>query len=609
MGQVSEVQGRRVFVAVDRDKNLSEVIFNGDVLTNVSVNSFVEIRKGFLSIIGRIEGERVEEVRPQQPPSGRQESVRVNRVLSIALTGYIDHYGAFRGGMKELPLIGNEAFVVPREKLLQIHNLVLDAGAPQVSIATVYGDHFDVTFPVDGLFNMHIAIFGNTGSGKSNTLAHLYQELFREMCARNADAFRDRCRFVIFDFNGEYAGDACITNEKTVYSLTTQNEDGDRLPLDESSLLDLEVVSILGDATERTQKPFIARAIELQRRTLESGNPAAYLRAIVRDHVEQTLRMGDRVNARLLIDLLKNVVPEHDENGDPVNLERGLDWHGTMHCWRLTLPGLQQYFNDFHAEPERTVIHQQVDRVEIETDLLSRLIMFLYVQLVDDILRNRAQNEHVAPLIGRLSRRRRDIAKVFDTSGETQIWQSNLIVINLDRVNLGMKKVLPLLVAKNLYEEHKADHVGKTLSIIIDEAHNILSTESSREAETWKDYRLETFEEIIKEGRKFGVFVTIASQRPNDISPTISSQAHNYFIHRLVNQHDLRTISTAVSYIDRATEEAIPTLATGTCVFSGVASQMPLLIDVKPLDQALRPHSETRTFATIVPSVIDELIG
>jgi hypothetical protein len=39
----------------------------------------------------------------------------------------------------------------------------------------------------------------------------------------------------------------------------------------------------------------------------------------------------------------------------------------------------------------------------------------------------------------------------------------------------------------------------------VDEAHNILSEKSDREAEQWKDYRLETFEEIIKEGRKFGV--------------------------------------------------------------------------------------------------------
>jgi hypothetical protein len=47
---------------------------------------------------------------------------------------------------------------------------------------------------------------------------------------------------------------------------------------------------------------------------------------------------------------------------------------------------------------------------------------------------------------------------------------------------------------------------------------------------------LETFEEIIKEGRKFGVFLTVASQRPSDISPTIISQLHNYFIHKLMNE-------------------------------------------------------------------------
>ena len=54
--------------------------------------------------------------------------------------------------------------------------------------------------------------------------------------------------------------------------------------------------------------------------------------------------------------------------------------------------------------------------------------------------------------------------------------------------------------------------------------------------------RLEVFEEIIKEGRKFGVFMTIASQRPSDISSTIVSQLHNYFIHRLVNDEDLTKV-------------------------------------------------------------------
>jgi DNA helicase HerA-like ATPase len=166
-----------------------------------------------------------------------------------------------------------------------------------------------------------------------------------------------------------------------------------------------------------------------------------------------------------------------------------------------------------------------------------------------------------------------------------------------------MKKTVPLLLAKKIYEDHKRLGEGHSLNLIIDEAHNILSRESFRESESWKDYRLETFEEIIKEGRKFGVFVTIASQRPNDISHTITSQAHNYFIHRLINEKDLQSIASAVSYIDKLTEESIPTLPTGTCIFSGIAGQMPLKLAIKPPEEQLQPRSSTVRFQVIVPAV------
>ena len=104
------------------------------------------------------------------------------------------------------------------------------------------------------------------------------------------------------------------------------------------------------------------------------------------------------------------------------------------------------------------------------------------------------------------------------------------------------------------------------------------------------------FEEIIKEGRKFGVFITIASQRPNDISETIISQAHNYFIHQLINQRDLLTIGSSVSYIDKITEESIPTLSIGTCIFSGIATPMPLKIRINELPDSQKPDSHTIKF-------------
>jgi DNA helicase HerA-like ATPase len=194
------------------------------------------------------------------------------------------------------------------------------------------------------------------------------------------------------------------------------------------------------------------------------------------------------------------------------------------------------------------------------------------------------------------------IRKVFDPDPAGELFTSNVVVIALGDCNLEMKKTIPLLVAKKIYDDHKQLGPNRSLNIVIDEAHNILSRESFRESESWKDYRLETFEEIIKEGRKFGVFVTISSQRPNDISHTITSQAHNYFIHRLINQRDLQSIASAVSYIDKLTEESIPTLPTGTCIFSGVAGQMPLKLAIRPLAEQLQPRSATIKFQEVVPA-------
>src|SRR5690606_13598317 len=127
------------------------------------------------------------------------------------------------------------------------------------------------------------------------------------------------------------------------------------------------------------------------------------------------------------------------------------------------------------------------------------------------------------------------------------------------------------------------------LNLIIDEAHNILSTNSIRESETWKDYRLETFEEIIKEGRKFGVFLTIASQRPSDISDTIISQLHNYFLHRLINNRDIQAVERTISYLDKVSFDALPILPTGCCVLAGLSAQVPVIINIDEITKGYEP--------------------
>lgn len=163
-------------------------------------------------------------------------------------------------------------------------------------------------------------------------------------------------------------------------------------------------------------------------------------------------------------------------------------------------------------------------------------------------------------------------------------------------VNVQIRKVLPLLLCKQMYDAKKMENdETRYLNLIVDEAHNILSEDSERESEQWKDYRLEVFEEIIKEGRKFGVFLTVASQRPSDISPTIISQLHNYFLHRLINNQDIKAVERTISYLDKVSFESLPILPTGTCIFAGLLANVPVVVDIGKIDPKFEPRNKTMT--------------
>lgn len=588
-----------MIVTVDKDKNLSELYFDGDLIRNVAVGSYVDVRKGYLSLIGKVDGEHS---RPDANEEyGNNKIPQSKRSLSISLVGYIDRSGHFFGGTKELPLVGNEAFLLTREKVHQVHNLVSNDSIP-LNVAVSDYEGFEIRLPVDGLMNSHIAIFGNTGSGKSYTLAMLYQSFIEAMRRRNTLAFEQGVKILIFDFNDEYSRENCLTNEKYVYNLSTRRDDAAKIPLSDAGFLDIETLSILADATEKTQRPFLSRARRLANLILSEDDGLEHLRNILRQQVTQVLQMSDKVRVYLLVDYFRQILPDMNSEGEEIEIDSDLTWHNTTAQFMYA----GEYLGSRADLIEQTELYERVEQFNFEDDLISDFITFCYVQLVWDVLNNRAQNEHIAPAINKLVSKQRDIRKVFDPTFVGDIFQRNVVVVNLHDVNIEMKKTLPLLISKRIYQEQKDHGDDVALNIVIDEAHNILSYESSREAESWKDYRLETFEEIIKEGRKFGVFVTIASQRPSDISPTITSQAHNYFIHRLINQRDLQSVASAVSYIDKVTEESIPTLPVGTCIFSGLAGQMPMKLNIKPLPEQRQPKSTTRKFSVIVPDGAEE---
>lgn len=441
-----------------------------------------------------------------------------------------------------------------------------------------------------------MGIFGNTGSGKSYTLAGLYYKLFKQYEEKHG--FNKNARFLFIDFNGEYAKEKCITVNKRVFNLSTRKaiddiDEKDQLPISEDSLIDVEIISILANATDKTQKPFISRSISFLKKVNRSDDPLEFFKNTVKRRIIDVMRMSDKDKAFTLIDYLETIAKDIDE---VESVFESVEWNNTNKHF-MPKGGPSRELST--AEIKELPLYDAIDEYEFSNDIVSKIIHFLYLQLIFDVHNDKAKNDHISPAIHKLESKINGLKKVINTradDSESIFTESSRVVINLNDVNLDIKKTIPLLLAKKAYEENKVGYRKdgkKYLNIIIDEAHNILSYASQRESETWKDYRLETFEEIIKEGRKFGVFLTIASQRPSDISTTIISQLHNYFLHRLINNKDIDAVERTISYLDKVSVEALSIMPTGTCVLAGLSAQVPIICEIDEIEEGHEPNNKT----------------
>lgn len=598
IGDVYSVDGRTVKIRVDKNKNSSHLIYKGVLIKNVSVGSYVKILKGFMPIIGKVETEYIVE---DKEPSGKdyQEAAKkIGRSLIVKLIGYLEN-GKYYRGVNELPLIDNECYLLTKDEFDLIHSF----GGKQdeyIRIGTLSNDPLvPIHLGIGRLFSSHIGIFGNTGSGKSYTLSKLYRQLFVHYQGNRQ--FKNNSRFLFIDFNGEYSKPRAVVEDKKVYKLSTRKPEGEgKIPMEANDLLDLNLLCIFANATEKTQRPFISRSIELYKKINKNDDPVqneTHFKNALRAVIKRILIMSDNVKGDLLINYIEAILPKNwdEQTGADRGLKVDFGFHAVSKCYYTTSGGVNIYFNASPNQIERLKIYTQVAGYSFDNNILKNFIDIMYLRLIYDVLDNRAVNEHIAPAIQKLKSAEKDIDKVLDFKEHADMWNNhNIVVIDLSDVNIDTKKRIPLLISNKLYNEHKKHGRNEGhLNIIIDEAHNILSYQSTRESEEWKDYRLEVFEEIIKEGRKFGVFMTIASQRPSDISSTIISQLHNYFIHRLVNQHDIEQVNNTISYLDKVSVESLPILATGVCVVAGQLADMPVVVKIDRIEDENKPDNET----------------
>lgn len=161
-------------------------------------------------------------------------------------------------------------------------------------------------------------------------------------------------------------------------------------------------------------------------------------------------------------------------------------------------------------------------------------------------------------------------------------YDSNKKILRIDLSDVGFEFKAREIVA-NVIGRHllglarDRKFSDKPIVVFLDEAHNFIGKSIGNEDSIAK---LDSFELIAKEGRKFGLNICLATQRPRDITEGVLSQLGTLIVHRLTNDRDREIIERACGEIDKAASDFLPSLQPGEAVLIGNDFSIPLTINI-----------------------------
>lgn len=461
--------------------------------------------------------------------------------------------------------------------------------------SAIYKGH-TVYVDINDLLSNHIAIFGNSGSGKSCGVSRMVQNLFSnpDFIAYNANIF-------IFDAYGEYKTAFSKLNELNPnYSykfITTNPTDptDQRLALP-VHLLTLDDMTLLLQVSSHTQIPIIERALKLVK-----------VFADVSD--EATMYKNHLIAKALLAILFSNETTKEKKNEVFQVIQV---CHTNEFNFDTDIPGVgyTRKFSDCfeidsHGNFGESVLINEYILKFINDDLEGRIMTKpVYYTLKDfasaleftliseGFLHNEAIRDDASILKVRLnSILNSNVGSYFNYPNYITLEQyiaslvatpnrkkAQIININLEDMDDTYAKVIVKIYARMFFEfaKSRTQRASIPFHLFLEEAHRYVS----KDADTFLlGYNI--FERIAKEGRKYGVLLNIISQRPVEISDTVISQCSNFLIFKMTHPKDIEYIRTMLPNISQDVIEKQKVLQPGNCVGFGGAFKLPMIIKLE----------------------------
>ena len=554
-------------------------------------------------------------------------------------------------GVDVFPTVGDPVHLPTPEQLRAIvegedeaQGRILIGHCPTAGRAPVHVDP-------DKLFGRHLAVLGNTGAGKSCSVAGLVRwslDAAGEARSTEGRSPMPNARLIVLDPNGEYAK-AFGGLKVRLFRVDSPDKAGEPLHVP-AWLWNGAEWAAFTDAAPGVQRPLLLEAL----RRLRSGlGPPEQFETDARSRIKRyrtRLRMvvsnGEHQGRGYREGCAEVLVNIYD---DFAELAKRPDC--TDHAVRGVLAAVAASANNVETaaqgqrKPEGGFWHRDFSESELGTVASALQEAAEVLGLSDDdtaltdentplpfparelpgnveALASNQSGRDVSQFVDTLTLRIRSflsagrLASVIQPEGSIsttlESWLTDYVgadqadngpiaVIDLSLVPSEVIHIVVSVLARMIFEalQRYRRQYRRELptTLVLEEAHTFVHRELGGEsAPPAARECARVFERIAREGRKFGLGLVLASQRPSEVSSTVLSQCNTFLLHRLVNDQDQNLMKRLVPEGLGPLLRELPSLPTRRAILLGWAAPAPILVEVRDLQKEFQPESPDPAF-------------
>lgn len=660
VGAVESVSPNEISVLLDLDAPHSTALNTGTPVPFPRLNGYVLIPNEAGATVAYIAWIGIERS-PYPKRSGMKDFGLVDlpfplRKMSVSPVGTLACNRSSKTGKTEyelsrgvaaFPCVGDQVLMPTPEQVVAIVGAKDTDRRVRIGSSPLTGNAAIMVDP-DKLFGRHLAVLGNTGSGKSCTVAGLIRwslEAAQKSIVATGKVGRPNARFIVLDPNGEYSAAFADQMDKVRLFRVPPNT-GDERPLDVPAWLwNGHEWTAVAHAQPGAQRPLLMQGL----RELKSGQLDGVPReAIIRRYlVSYAMRIGAMLNQGThafagsprsrfeCARLLEGVTSDCREFAAESDLSpAAITSLETIANVAATIVGSRRsgkFFDDFHVTdlesvrekicdfvPELPVIGDTCNISEdsplfFDVNMLAEHLertateqggnLAGFVSTLGLRIRGMLADQHLGAVIGR------DPPTSFDTWLKDYVGADNssegpIAIIDLSLLPTEVIHVVVAVLGRVIFEalqRYRRNHVdGEALPtvLVLEEAHTFIrrGKEDEGPAATAVQLCREAFERIAREGRKFGLGLVLSSQRPFELSPTVLAQCNTFLLHRIVNDADQNLVGRLVPDNVGGLLGELPSLPSRQAILLGWATPIPVLVDVDELPFEYRPRSADPDF-------------